>query len=100
VGARLELLPLALTGQLAEKFLLIHAVLEGFASVDEDDRDFVVELPPEFTVAIHIYFVPDEAPAARKFAKTLFHHFAQMAALSRVNHDLSLLQHEWIVALS
>jgi hypothetical protein len=71
-----------LAGQLTKKFLLVHAVLEGFAPIDEDDRDFIIELPPEFAVAIHIYFVPDESAAARKFSKTFFHDLTEVTALA------------------
>jgi hypothetical protein len=34
--------------QLAQEFLLVHAVLEGFAAVDKHDWHFVVKLPPQF----------------------------------------------------
>ena len=52
------------THQLAQEFLLIHPVLEGLAPVDEHYRHFVIELPPQFAVAIHIHFVPRETAAA------------------------------------
>jgi hypothetical protein len=65
-----------LARQLAEKFLFVHAVFEGFAAIDEDDGDFVVELAAEFGVGINVNFVPSEATAARKFREAFFHDLA------------------------
>ncbi len=88
---------MVLAGQLAQKFALVHAVLEGFAPVDEHNRHFVIELPPQFAVTIHIHFLPSEAAAAREFRQTLLHHLAKMATFARVNHDLAGLRHAAIV---
>jgi hypothetical protein len=51
-------------GELAEEIGFVHAVLEGFAAIDEDYRDFVGELAAELFVAVHVYFLPGEAATA------------------------------------
>jgi hypothetical protein len=78
-----------LVRELPQKFLLIHAVLEGLAPVNEHHGDFIIELPPQFVVAIHIHFLPCEAAAAGEFRKALLYQLAKMTALPRVNHDLA-----------
>ena len=87
-----------LAGQPAQKFPLVHAVLEGFAPVDEYDRHFVVELAPQIAVAIYVHFLPREPTAAGELGKALLHYFAQVTALARINHNLARLWHGWIVA--
>jgi hypothetical protein len=71
-----------LAGQLAQELPLIHTILEGFASVDEDYGNFVIELPPQFVVRIYVHFPPGKAAAARELGETLFDHFAQMTSLA------------------
>ena len=88
------------THQLAQEFLFIHAVLEGLASVDKYYRDFVIKLPPQVAVAIHIHFVPGKPAAARELRQTLLHNFAEVTTLARVNHDLTRLWHAAILPLS
>ena len=61
-----------LARQLPQKFLLVHAVLEGLAPIDEHDRNFVIELPPQFAVAIHIHFLPGEPPRRESFVRLSF----------------------------
>src|SRR5271155_2641925 len=78
-----------LAGQLPQKFPLVHAVFEGLTPVDEDDRDFVIELPAQFVVAINIHFLPREAAAAGEFREAFLHQLAKMTTLPRVNHDLA-----------
>ena len=77
----------------AEKFLLVHAVLKRLAAVDENDRDFIIELAPELGVRVDIDFTPGKAAAARKFGKALFHHFAKVASLARVHDYIAQLWH-------
>jgi hypothetical protein len=88
---------MVLTGQLAQKLPFVHAVFEGFAPVDEHDRHFVIELPPQFSVAIDIYFLPREPATARELRQAFLHYFAQMTTLARVNHDLAGFGHAAIV---
>src|ERR1700692_621398 len=75
--------------QLPQKFPLVHAVLEGLASVNEYNRNFIVEQTPQFAVGVHIHFLPDKSAAARELGQALLDHFAKMTALARVNHDLA-----------
>jgi hypothetical protein len=78
-----------LAGQLPQKFPLVHAVLEGLAPIDEHHGNFIIELPPQFAVAIHIDFLPGEAATTGEFRKALLHQLAKMTTLPRVNHDLA-----------
>src|ERR1022692_1305968 len=89
----------SLARQLPQKLPLVHAVLEGFTAVDEHHWDFVIELPPQFVVATHIYLLPRKSAAAGELDKALLHNFAEVTALARVNHDLARVWHGWIVAL-
>jgi hypothetical protein len=73
-------------------------VLEGFAAIDEDHRDLVVELATQFRIAIDVDFLPGEAATARELGKTFLYYLAQMTSLARVNHDLPHELHGWIVA--
>ena len=68
-------------------------VLEGFATVDEDYRDFVGELTTELFVGVDVYVLPGEPAAAVKFGEGFFDDFAEVAALARVNHDLAEFRH-------
>ena len=54
-----------------EKFLLVHVVLECLASVNENDRNLVVELAAKFGVEVDIHFVPGEKPPRRESFKRL-----------------------------
>ena len=56
-----------LAGQLAEEFLLVHAVLESLATIDEDNGDFVVELPAEFGVGVNVNIAPSKTATAGEF---------------------------------
>ena len=88
-----------LAGQLAQKFLLVHAVLEGFSSVDEHDRDLIVKLVSQFAIAIDVDFLPRKSAAAGKLVEAFLYQFTKMASLSRVNHHLAGFRHGRIVAL-
>jgi hypothetical protein len=68
--------------QLAEEFLLVHAVFECLASVDEDYGNFVVVLTAEFGIGVNVDVLPCETAAARKFREALFHYFAEMTSLA------------------
>ena len=87
-----------LARQPAQEFSFVHAILEGLVAVDEDDRDFVIELATQFAVAVNVHFPPREPAVPRKFHKAFLDHFAQVAALARINDDLAGLRHGWIVA--
>jgi hypothetical protein len=85
--------------KLPEEFLLIHVILEGLAAVDENHRNFVVELAADFDVAIDINFMPREASAAGQFCEALLHDFAEMTSFSGINNDAAGLRHAGILAL-
>ena len=88
-----------LTGQLAQELVLVHAVFEGFAAVDEDYWDFVGELAAELLVGVNVNFVPNKACASLKFSQAFFDDFTQVAALARVHDDLAGSRHlGWIVS--
>jgi hypothetical protein len=82
-----------LTGKPAQEFLLVHAVLERFASVNEDHGNFVVKLAAEFVVGVDVDFAPDESSAAGELGETLLNHFAEMTAFAGVNHHAARLWH-------
>jgi hypothetical protein len=82
-----------LAGQLAEEFLFVHAVLESLATINEDDGNFVVELPAEFGVGVHVNVAPGKATTAREFGEAFFYNLAQMASFTGVNHDVAKLWH-------
>ena len=82
-----------LAGQLLQEFLLVHVVLESFAAIDEDDRNFVVELAAKVRVGVNVDLMPGESSPARKLGQALFHHFTQVASFAGVNHDVAELWH-------
>jgi hypothetical protein len=79
--------------EFAEEVGLVHAVLKGFAAVDEDYGDLVGELPTELFVGVHIDVLPSEAAAAMEFGEGLFDDLAEMAAFAGVDHDLAEFGH-------
>ena len=79
--------------QFAEEFAFVHVVLESFVAVDEDDRDFVVELAAQLFVGVDVYFTPTETAAAVEFGQSFFDDFAEVAAFARVDDDLAWVGH-------
>jgi len=80
-------------GELAEEVGFVHAVLEGFAAVDEDYGDLVGELAAQLFVGVHVDVLPGEAAAAMEFGEGLFDDFAEVASFARVDHDLAEFGH-------
>jgi len=76
----------ALAGQLAKELLFIHVILEGFAAIYENHRDFVAELAPEFGVGVNVNLAPGKAPAAGELGEAFFDHFTKVATLAGVDH--------------
>jgi hypothetical protein len=74
-------------------------VLEGFAPVDENDRNFVVKLMPQLSVAVYINFLPDKPPAAGEFGEALLYHLTEVTAFPGIHHHLTGLRHGRIVPL-
>ena len=86
-----------LAGQLPHKLLLIHPVLESFSPVDEDNWNFVAELPAEVQVHVDINLAPGKAAAAREFRKALFHDFTQVASFPGINDDTAEIWHAGLI---
>jgi len=84
---------LSLAGEFAEEFPLVHAVLEGFAAVDENDGDFIVKLAADFVIGINVDFTPGKAAMAGKLDQAFLDDFAEMASLAGINHDLAGVWH-------
>jgi len=78
---------LALGGEFAEEFLLVHAVLEGLAAINEDDRDLIVELAAKVRVGVNVNLAPGASATAGELRKTLLDHFAQVATLAGIDDD-------------
>jgi hypothetical protein len=71
----------------AEEVALVHAVLEGFAAVDEDHGNLVVEAAAQVFCRVNIDLAPLKAAPALQFGKRFLNHLAQVAALAGVkNH--------------
>jgi hypothetical protein len=79
--------------ELAEEFLFVHAVLEGFATIDEDDGDFVIVEAAYFCAGIYVNFAPVKAPALLKFDEALLDDFAEMTSLAGIDDDFPSLIH-------
>jgi hypothetical protein len=73
--------------QFAQEFLLVHAVFEGFAAVDEDHGNLIVIEPPDFSVGVDVDFAPREAPTLVQLDQALFDDFAEMTSLAGINDD-------------
>src|ERR1700683_1753703 len=95
-SAKLQSVPrgtLRSAGEFAEEVGFVHAVLEGFAAVDEDYGDFIGELAAELFVAVDVDILPGETATAVQFGESLFDDLAEVASLAGVDHDLSGLGH-------
>ena len=84
---------LLLAGELAEKFLLVHAVLKRLAAVDEDYRNFVGVEAADFGAGVDVDFAPVEAASLVQLGEALFHNFAEVASFTGVNDHLANLRH-------
>ena len=80
-------------GEFAEEVGFVHAVLEGFAAVDEDDGDFVGEFAAELFVAVDVDVLPGEAAAAMQFGQGFFDDLAEVTSLAGVDDDLAEFGH-------
>jgi hypothetical protein len=73
--------------------LFIHAVLEGFATVDEDYWDLVIVEAPDLGVGVYVDFSPGEAATLVQLDDALFDDFAEMTSLAGINEDFPRLLH-------
>src|SRR6185437_12413273 len=78
-----------LAGQLAQEFLLVHAVFERLAAVNKDHRNFVGEAPAQVVVGVNIDLTPTEAAAALQLGEALFHDLAEVASPPGIHHYFS-----------
>src|SRR5271168_2540143 len=79
--------------EFAEEFLLIHAVLESLAAVDEDDGDLVVIKAADFSIGLHVDFAPVETAPLVELDEALFDNFAEMASLTGIDDDFAGRRH-------
>src|SRR6266404_9722035 len=79
--------------QFAQEFLLIHVVLKSFATVDEDDGDFVCIEAANFGVGVDVNFSPGEAATLVELDDALLDDFAEMTSLAGINDDFPRLRH-------
>jgi hypothetical protein len=82
-----------LVGEAAQKLAFVHPIFKGLSPIDEDNRDFVVELTAEFRIGIHVNLAPYEAATARQLGKTLFDHFTEVTPLARVHDNIGEFWH-------
>ena len=78
-----------LASQLAQEFVFIHTVLKGFATVDEDNRNFVGKLTAKTVICIYVNLAPVKATAALELSEFLLHDLAKVASLSGIDHHFS-----------
>jgi hypothetical protein len=83
----------ALACELPQEFLLVHSVLKGFAAVNENYRDLVVELAPKVRVRVNVDLLPGESSTPRKLGKTFFYYFAQVASFAGIDHNATRVWH-------
>src|SRR6266446_7373265 len=79
--------------QFAQEFLLIHVVLKSFATVDEDDGDFVCIEAANFGVGVDVNFSPGEAATLVELDDALLDDFAEMTSLAGINEDFPRRRH-------
>ena len=73
--------------------MLVHSVFEGFAAVNEDDRDFVSELAAKLIVAVDIDLLPIKTAATMELGKAFLHDLAKMTSLARIEDNPARLRH-------
>src|SRR6266481_7216616 len=79
--------------QFAQEFLLIHVVLKSFATVDEDDGDFVCIEAANFGVGVDVNFSPGEAATLVELDDALLDDLAEMTSLAGINEDFPRRRH-------
>lgn len=79
--------------QLAQKFLLVHTVLESLAPVDKHHGDLIVIKPSDFGVGVHVDLTPGKAASLMQLFDLFLNDFAEMTPLAGINDDLARLRH-------
>jgi hypothetical protein len=83
----------SLSTQFAQEFLLIHAVFECLAAIDEDYGDLVGIEKTDFVVGIYVDLTPGEAATLVELDDALFDDLAEMTSLAGINDDFPRLHH-------
>ena len=81
-------------GELAQELTFVHAVLEGFAAVDEDDRHLVGELAAKLVVGIDVHFLPAEQAAALELDEAFLDDFAEVATFACIDQNVAGVSHQ------
>ena len=81
-------------GELAQELTFVHAVLEGFAAVDEDDGHLVGELATKLVVGIDVHFLPAEQAAALELDEAFLDDFAEVATFAGVDQNVAGVGHQ------
>jgi hypothetical protein len=81
------------SAQLAQKLLLIHAVLEGFASVNENHRHLVIVFAAHLGIRVYVDFTPGKPSALLQLDEAFFYDLAEMASFARIHYDIPRLRH-------
>lgn len=68
-------------------------ILEGLSAVDENNWNFIVKLPAEFDIGIHVNFAPRKTSSARKLGEAFLYDFAKVAPFSGIDDDVTRLLH-------
>ena len=91
IWSNLGNLNVSLAGELPQEFLLVHAVLERFAAIDEDDGNLVVVLAAKIGIGVNIHIAPVEAAALMELDEALLDDFAEMTAPAGIDDDFPVL---------
>jgi hypothetical protein len=81
-------------GELAQELTFVHAVLEGFAAVDEDDGHLVGVLAAKLVVGIDVHFLPAEQAAALELDEAFLDDFAEVATFAGVDQNVAGIGHQ------
>ncbi|HZQ20008.1 MAG TPA: hypothetical protein VFA90_14925 [Terriglobales bacterium] len=73
-----------LAGELLQKLLLVEPIFKSFATVDEDDRDFVSELALELIIGFNVDLSPAETTPALQFRELLFDYLAEVTPFAGI----------------
>ena len=84
---------MGLAGQLAQELLLVKAVFEGLAAVDEDDGYLVGELAAKLVVGIDVHFLPAEQATALELDEAFLDDFAEVATFACVDQNVAGIGH-------
>ena len=76
------------SGEGAEEGVGGHVVLEGFATVDEDDGDFVVVDALQVGIGVDVDLAPLEIRLIPELAQGVFDDVAEMTSGAGINHNI------------